>query len=192
MNRLAHRISRRRIVSIGAAVLLASATFRADARADAVRDGTGPLRRPWPAGRATPRLAFARHDGGRWSLADAGGRVVLLNFWASWCEPCRTEMPALELFARRHERDDVLVMAVNHRETDAAIRRFIDEMPVSLPILRDSDGAAARDWGVRVFPTTVIVGRDGLARFSMVGEADWLAPEFRDLLAPLLAQRTGS
>ncbi|MBW7923151.1 MAG: TlpA family protein disulfide reductase [Burkholderiaceae bacterium] len=129
------------------------------------------------------------HGGGRWSLADARGSVVVLNFWASWCEPCRTEMPSLELFGRRHERGNVAVVAVNYRETDAAIRRFLEQMPVSLPILRDADGAAARDWGVRVFPTTVLVGRDGRARFSLIGEADWLAPALDELLAPLLAER---
>ena len=147
-----------------------------------------PLHRPWPPARATPPLALADHDGGRWSLHDARGQVVVLNFWASWCEPCRTEMPSLELFAQRHERDGIVVMAVNHRETDAALDRFLQQMPISLPILRDTDGAAARDWGVRVFPTTVLVGRDGRARFSVIGEADWLAPELRNLLAPLLAE----
>jgi len=189
---LLHRLSRRRIVSVAAVTVLASVVFRANVRAEAAAPETGPLLRSWPAGRATPSLALPRHDGGLWRLLDARGRVVLLNFWASWCEPCRTEMPSLELFAQRHERDGVVVIAVNYRETDAAIRRFLDQMPMSLPILRDADGGAARDWGVRAFPTTVLVGRDGLARFSIVGEADWLAPEFRNLLAPLLMQRTGT
>jgi len=170
--------------------MLASVVFRARVRAEAAEPS--PLRQPWPAGRATPPLELPRHDGGRWRLADARGRVVLLNFWASWCEPCRTEIPSLELFAQREEHEGVVVMAVNHRETDAAIRRFLEQMPVSLPILRDADGAAARDWGIRVFPTTVLVGRDGLARFSIVGEVDWLAPKLSNLLGPLLMQRTGT
>ncbi len=172
--------------------MLASVVFRARVRAEAAVPASSPLRRPWRAGRATPPLELPRLDGGRWRLAGARGRVVLLNFWASWCEPCRTEIPSLELFAQREEREGVVVMAVNYRETDAAIRRFLEQMPVSLPILRDADGAAARDWGIRVFPTTVLVGRDGLARFSIVGEADWLAPKFRNLLGSLLMQRTST
>lgn len=197
MKRLSHFRVRRRMVSIGAAALFGSAASRAVSQgassgaAANLEDAPEAafLHRPWPADRATPPLALPNHDGGRWDLADARGRVVVLNFWASWCEPCRTEMPSLELLAHRHERDGLVVMAVNHRETDTAIRRFLDQMPISLPILRDVDGAVARDWGVRMFPTTVLVGRDGRARFSVIGEADWLAPDLRSLLAPLFAER---
>lgn len=181
---------RRRVVITGAATLLAGASARVHARNDA--SDTTPPHRLWPAGRATPSLALSEQDGGRWSLDEARGRVIALNFWASWCEPCRTEMSSLELFAQRHERDGVVVIAVNHRETDAALGRFLQQMPITLPILRDTDGAVARDWGVRVFPTTVLIGRDGRARFSIIGEADWLAPELRNLLAPLLAEPAAS
>jgi thiol-disulfide isomerase/thioredoxin len=145
------------------------------------------LRRPWPAGRATPPLALPGYEGPGFDLAAAKGRVVLLNFWAGWCEPCRDEMPSLELLAQRHAGDGLQVVAVNHRETDAAIRRFMDFMPLTLTrVVRDADGAAARDWGVRVFPTTVAVGREGRAAFSVVGEIDWSGPEAADGLAPLL------
>lgn len=111
---------------------------------------------------------------------------MLLNFWASWCEPCRAEMPSLELLAERHIRDRVQVMAVNFRETDGAIRRFLAQTYCSLPILRDVDGAAARAWGVRVFPSTVVIGRDGRATFTVIGEFDWTGAEARAWIAPLL------
>jgi len=120
------------------------------------------------------------------SLASARGQVVLLNFWASWCQPCRAEMPSLELLAERHTRDRLQVMAINFRETDGAIRRFLAQTDCSLPILRDIDGGAARDWGVRVFPSTVAIGRDGRAIFTVVGELDWTGPEARTWVAPLL------
>lgn len=188
MSRPPSSTARRHAMTRGAAALLAGSTLGTGDRAKAA-EAASVVHRPWPAGRATPPLVLPLHEGGgRWSLDEAGGRVVVLNFWAGWCEPCRTEMPSLELFAQRHERDGVVVMAVNHRETDAAIGRFLAQMPISLPILRDADGAVARDWSVRVFPTTVLVGRDGRARFSVIGEADWLAPELRHLLAPLLAK----
>lgn len=146
----------------------------------------GFLRRPWPKNQPTPKLDLAGFEGPRWSLAEARGKVVLLNFWASWCEPCRTEMPALELLAQRFERQGLLVMAVNHRETDAAIRRFMQQMPITLPILRDSDGATSRAWGARMFPTSVLVGRDGRARFSVIGELDWNGAQARQWITELL------
>jgi hypothetical protein len=99
-------------------------------------------------------------------------------------------MPSLDLLAQRHADDGLLVLAVNFRETDAAIDRFMASLPTFLPIVRDVDGAAARAWGARVFPTTVIVGRDGRARFSIIGGLDWLGPAARDWLAPVLAERS--
>lgn len=144
------------------------------------------LRRPWPKSLPTPALTLPGFEGSAWSLTEAKGRPVLLNFWASWCEPCRAEMPSLELLAQRHEAEGLLVLAVNHRETDAAIRRFLQTMPISLPILRDTDGATSRSFGVRIFPTSVLIARDGRAAFSVIGELDWTGAQARQWIAPLL------
>jgi thiol-disulfide isomerase/thioredoxin len=144
-------------------------------------------RRAWPRSRATPALELPGQAGARWRLADAAGKVVLLNFWASWCAPCLAEMPSLELLAQRHERDGLLVKAINYRETDAAVRRFLAAMPLTLDILRDADGDAARAWGVRIFPSTIAIGRNGQAAFSVVGELDWAGPQAREWITPLLA-----
>lgn len=146
----------------------------------------GLLYRPWPRGRATPGLDLPAWEGGRWSLARSRGRVVVLNFWASWCPPCVTELPSLELLAARHESDGVEVLAVNFRETDAAVRRFLERQPLTLPVLRDADGAAAKAFGVRVFPTTVVVGRDGRAAFTVTGECDWGGPQARAWMAAVV------
>ena len=160
--------------------LAAAATANLPVRAEA-------LRRPWPRNQPTPPLALPGFDGPGFSLAEARGKVVLLNFWASWCEPCRSEMPSLELLAQKHEARGLIVQAVNNRETDAAIRRFMQSMPITLPILRDADGALTRAFGVRIFPTSVLIGRDGRAAFSIIGELDWTGPEADRWMAPLLA-----
>ncbi|MET0519092.1 MAG: TlpA disulfide reductase family protein [Burkholderiaceae bacterium] len=180
-------IKRRELLALGGCAALALAPPAAGAQA---------LKRPWPRGKPTPQLSLSGIDGSGggpggggaadWHLADAKGQVVLLNFWASWCEPCRSEMPSLELLAQRYEKDGLQIQAVNFRETDAAMRRFLQLMPITLPVLRDRDGTAARAFEVRVFPTTVVIGRDGQALFSVIGELDWTGPEARQWIAPLL------
>ncbi|WP_088282278.1 TlpA disulfide reductase family protein [Ideonella sp. A 288] len=143
-------------------------------------------RKPWPRGVATPGLALPGVDRPAWTLASAKGKVVLINFWASWCEPCRAEMPSLELLAERHERQGLVVVAVNFKEGESTIRRFTEQTSLTLPILRDADGDAARAWGARMFPTTVAVGRDGRAVFTVLGEIDWGAEPARQWVAELL------
>jgi thiol-disulfide isomerase/thioredoxin len=147
---------------------------------------SAPEPRPWPAGRATPPLGLPVWNGASWALEAARGQVVLLNFWASWCEPCRSELPSLELLAERHASDKLQVVAVNFRETDAAIRRFLAQAPLSVPILRDSDGGAAHAYQVRIFPTTVVFGRNGRAAFTVTGEVDWTGPAARPWIASVL------
>ncbi len=145
-----------------------------------------PEPRPWPAGRATPPLDLPLEGGGRWRLAEQRGQVVLANFWASWCEPCRAEMPSLELLEQRHEADRLQVLAINFRETDAAVRRYVEQSALSLRVARDVDGAAAKAYGVRVFPSTIAYGRDGRARFTVTGEVDWGSAAARRWIAALL------
>lgn len=142
--------------------------------------------RPWPAGRPTPALDLPSWEGPRFNLAEARGKVVLLNFWASWCEPCRSEMPSIELLAERFAKDGLVVQAVNFRETDAALRRYLADWPITLNILRDADGAAARAWGFRIFPSTVVIARDGRAAFTVIGEVDWTGREARQWIGALL------
>lgn len=144
--------------------------------------------RPWPAARPVPDLALTDLEGKPWTLAALKGRPVVLNFWATWCQPCRDEMPSLELLATRHERAGLTVLAVNYKEPPDKIRQFLQTLPFSLPILLDSDGDAASNWTPRVFPTTVLIGRDGLPRQTVIGELDWMDGTARELVEPLLGR----
>jgi thiol-disulfide isomerase/thioredoxin len=147
--------------------------------------------RPWT--RGVPALALSDLDGKAWDLQALQGRAVLLNFWATWCEPCREEMPSLQALAQRHAADALQVLMVNYRESERTIRRFLERMPLALPVLLDADGHAARDWTPRVFPTTVLIDRSGRPRAQVVGAVDWNGDEARQWLRDLLAptqQRT--
>jgi thiol-disulfide isomerase/thioredoxin len=173
------RIHRRRMLAAAAAAVASMAVPRT---ADAAQ------RKPWPPSQATPTLELPLLDGGIWRLDAVRGEVVALNFWASWCPPCRDEMPSLELMATRHEHQGLVVAAVNFKESAATIRRFTDTTLVTMPIVRDADGAAAKAWGVRMFPTTVLVDRDGRAAFSVVGEIDWTDEPARGWVETLLRE----
>jgi len=111
----------------------------------------------------------------------------VLNFWASWCEPCRAEMPSLELLQTRHEKPGLVILSVNYQEAAPTIKRFLETLPFSLPILLDREGEAAAAWTPRVFPTTVLIDRGGAARSSVLGELDWMGDTARTLVEPLLA-----
>jgi len=148
--------------------------------------------RPWPEGKAAPALSLADLDGKAWNLAALKGQVVALNFWATWCEPCRAEMPSLELLAAQHERDGLTILAVNYKESLPTVKRFLETLPFSLPILPDRAGNATGDWTPRIFPTTVLIDRAGVPRMSVLGELEWNGPVARELVAPLLAGRVKS
>ncbi|HEX6720031.1 MAG TPA: TlpA disulfide reductase family protein, partial [Burkholderiaceae bacterium] len=139
--------------------------------------------RPWTG--AAPPLALNDLQGKPWDLAALHGRAVLLNFWATWCEPCREEMPSLQALARRHESDALAVLMVNYRESEASIRRFLERTPLALPVLLDRDGGAARDWTSRVFPPTVLIDRSGRPRHQVVGAVDWAGDAARQWVREL-------
>lgn len=125
-------------------------------------------------------------DGKAVKLSAYKGKVVLLNFWATWCEPCRAEMPALQALAERLGPSRLAVVGVNYQESAARIERFVEAAALTFPVLLDRDGAVTRAWTRRIFPTSVLVGPDGRARQVIVGEFDWNGPQAGGLLAALL------
>jgi thiol-disulfide isomerase/thioredoxin len=142
--------------------------------------------KPWPAAKRPPPLTLADLDGRVWNDGTLRGRVVVLNFWATWCEPCRAEMPALAALAQRHSPDTLIVLAANYQESEPKIRRYLETIRIGFPVLLDRDGAAAKAWTSRIFPTTIVIGADGRPRHIVTGEYDWNGEAAAQLLAPLL------
>jgi thiol-disulfide isomerase/thioredoxin len=142
--------------------------------------------RPWPAGQATPALQVTGLDGQPWNVAGLRGKVVVVNFWASWCGPCVDELPVLAGLAGR---DGVAVVGVNYKEPLDTIERFTKDHPLGYPVLRDRTGDAFKRWTPGVMPTTIVIDRSGRARWRTVGEIPPDDTRLRAAIDALLAPR---
>lgn len=107
--------------------------------------------------------------GGRASPGELRGQVVYLSFWASWCEPCRQEMPYLAQLWERHRDEGFHVLAINVDEDVELARAFVEEYKIQFPVLLDTDKAVSSSYRVPGFPTHFIVDRNGRIRFSGLG-----------------------
>jgi cytochrome c biogenesis protein CcmG/thiol:disulfide interchange protein DsbE len=121
-------------------------------------------------GRPAPAFALPRMtDGSTMTLGEVRGRVVVLNFWASWCVPCRDEAPALEAVWRRYRDAGVTVLGVNIQDRPAAARQFVATTRATYPNVIDGPGAASIAYGIYGVPETFVIDRDGRIRVRHVG-----------------------
>jgi thiol-disulfide isomerase/thioredoxin len=139
----------------------------------------------WEGG-ATPPLALDDMQGRPHSLADYRGKVVLVNFWATWCEPCREEMPSIDRLRSSLKGQPFEVLAVNLAEPLSRIEKFVAQMPLGFPLLRDRDGAVGKAWKAKLLPASYLIGRDGRIRYVAYGELDWSSDAVRARVAELL------
>lgn len=141
-------------------------------------------------GRPTAPPAFAGDTIGarRLSLADLRGRVVIVNFWATWCVECRPEMPVLDRLYRDLGPRGLAVVGVNAREQGPVVERYARELALTFPLVLDPAGETSARYGVVGLPTTFIVARDGRAVAFGVGPREWAGATGRALLDKLLAE----
>lgn len=118
-----------------------------------------------------PDFTLETLDGGSASLSSYRGQVVIVNLWASWCLPCRAEMPTLQKLHEANRDRGLAVLAVNStvQDTEADARAFVDEMGLTFTVLLDRDGAVSRRYLLRALPSTFIVDRGGIIRSAIVG-----------------------
>lgn len=131
-----------------------------------------PLSEPRPA----PAFSFPDMDGQTHHLDDYAGRVLVVNFWATWCPPCVREMPALDRLQSELADDGVVVFGANLGETAEDIAAFLQRVPVDFPLLLDPDMNAGMEWGVRGLPTTYIIDGQGQILFEVLGDKHWDDP----------------
>jgi peroxiredoxin len=137
---------------------------------------------------APPHFSGSTIDTRQVSMRDLRGKVVLMNFWASWCAECRPEMPVLERLHRELAAQGFAVIGVNAGEDSRAIRRYASELSLTFPLILDPDGKIKALYGVVGIPTTFLVGRDGRAVAFGVGAREWASPAARTLIQALLAE----
>ena len=141
----------------------------------------------YPENEPPPALVLKDVDGKEYDLAALKGRMVIVNFWATWCGPCVAEMPSLQALATRLGEKNAVVLGVNYHESAQKIREFQDRIPVRFPLLRDPWQEASGTWKVRVLPTTFIIDANGVLRYRVVGEVDWSSKTVADRLRRMQA-----
>jgi thiol-disulfide isomerase/thioredoxin len=137
----------------------------------------------------TPALSLKDGRGNTHTLDEFRGRVVLVHFWATWCEPCREELPSISAMARRYGPQGLSLIAVDVGESRAGIVRFTEQVPIAGLVLEDRDSAVFRRWRAQVLPTSYLVDRDGRILYWHLGELDWTAPKTVQYLEKLLGQQ---
>jgi len=142
--------------------------------------------KPWKG--ATPALELSTLDGQAQRLEDYRGRVLLVNFWATWCAPCLEEMPSIERLRRSLDARRFAVLAVNVGEGPRAAGDFAKKMDLGFNFLLDRDMKTSKAWGARVLPATYIVDPDGKVRYSHYGALDWSNAEVRKAIAALIVE----
>ena len=142
----------------------------------------------YPALMHPPEFSGLTADGQRVSLASLQGKVVLLNFWATWCLECRPEMPAFERLHREVSAQGLAVAGINAREGTATIREYATELGLTFPLILDPKGTINSAYGVIGLPTTFLIGRDGRPVALAVGPREWASTPARAIIQALLAE----
>lgn len=138
-------------------------------------------------GDEAPNFALRDLTGKMMNLSQFRGKIVLLNFWATWCGPCRIEMPAMEQLYQTFPRREFEILAVSTDAQGAAVTRpFQQQMGLTFPILHDSEFRTGLTYGARTLPITFMLDRQGIVRQKIFGARDWASPEARELIHELM------
>jgi thiol-disulfide isomerase/thioredoxin len=130
----------------------------------------------WKEG-ATPALELRDLAGRPADLADYRGQVVLLNFWATWCEFCKDEVASMKKLQEQLAGHPLAILAVNFGESTSRVREYARQLAATARVLLDADRDSARAWRVRVIPSSFLIDADGRVRYSVIGNLDWSAEE---------------
>jgi peroxiredoxin len=169
---------------VGIYLLLATAIVRAELPAPELSYELTKLETAVPA----PDFSLMDMDGEQHSLSDYRGQVIMLNFWATWCPPCRREIPSMESIFQDLGEQGFVVLAVNEFEEPDHVFAYMGQLSVipNFPILFDTDSKVAQLYGVKGLPTTLLIDKQGQIVYSAVGGRDFDHPEVRAIVRGLL------
>lgn len=174
-----------------AALLFVAASGCDSARTESTADGVVPVvgekwGRPQIGAKAT---SFSLPDlsGRLTSLSDFQGKVVVLNFWATWCGPCRVEMPSMEQAYRKLKAEGLEILAISSDVEGVRVTRpFVEANGFTFPVLHDTEYQTSAAYGVRTLPMSYVVDREGVIQHRIFGARDWNSPEAHEMLRTLL------
>ncbi len=126
---------------------------------------------------AVPDFNLKDVDGNNYRFSDLKGKVVIVNFWATWCPPCRAEMPSMQRAWEQLREEGILMLAIDVGEDEDAIFEFTASYPVEFPILLDTESSVSESWEVKGLPTTFVIDQWGRKVYRAVGGREWDAPE---------------
>jgi len=140
-------------------------------------------------GEIAPDFRVKNLRGGAMTLSEHRGRVVLINFWATWCEPCRTEMPSMEALYRSQRQHDFEILAISIDTSGAPpVRQYVEQFGFSFPALLDDNFQVNDLYQVRVAPTSILIDRQGRVVARIPGAKDWNSPDMRARIERLIQQ----
>ena len=137
----------------------------------------------------TPDFTLPDPAGKKVSLKDFRGKLIMLNFWATWCAPCREEMPTMERLYQEFKNKGFVIVAVNVKDNKKDALAFIKELKLTYPVVFDSDDAVGLLYGAWALPATYLIGPKGEGLARMWGPADWYSPGARALIKALLDEK---
>ena len=133
-------------------------------------------------GKPAPDFDTVDLKGDVWSLSKLKGQVVFLNFWATWCAPCREEMPSMQRLYTKLPKDKFTMIALFNNDKEPAVKNFVSQLGITIPILSDEYNFAGTKYGLTGLPETFIIDKQGIIREKFIGPAEWDSPKFIDML----------
>ena len=139
-------------------------------------------------GQPAPDFSLVDRQGKTWTLSELKGQVVFVNFWATWCPPCREEMPSMQKLYTMMPKDKFKMLAILNRDDPALADSFAKKLGLTMPILDDQPNIVGVNYGLTGLPETYIVDKKGILREKVIGGAQWDSPAYVQMISKLISE----